>query len=182
MKVKDYFVRLISRITGKDRSIDNLFSSGDWNFIQLGNYTSASPLAITQGNTSKITFQLADISYSVGRDLNLNYDYTTQKFMPQTVGDVFLVEVRTKVKCSAQNGAYEIRLESPSFAFNPVQAQSGTISKVANTEQFLSINVPVFIGTDIVSNGLEVKFKAESGNFQLYDVSYMIVRLTSDIN
>lgn len=181
MNVLTYIYNIISGRNGKQRSIDNMLAEGDWQFLQLSNYTSVSPLSILQGNTTKLTFQQSDISYSVGRDLNVNYDYSSQKFIPQTLNDVFLVEVRMKCKCSAQNGAYEIRLESPSFLYNPVQSKSGFISKAANTEQFVSISVPLFIGADILSSGLEVKFKAEAGNFTIYDVSFMIVRLSSGI-
>lgn len=181
MRVLTYLYNIISGRTGEQRSVDNILAQGAWRFIQLSNYTLADPLSITQGNTTKLTFQPSDISFTDGRGLVLNYDYTSQKFMPQTSGDVFLVEVRFKAKCSAPNGAYELKLESPSFAFNPVQAQSGSISKSAGVEQFISLSVPIFIGQDIKNNGLGVFFKAESGNFTLYDVSFMIVRLTSGI-
>ncbi len=97
------------------------------------------------------------------------------------MNDVFLVEVRLKCKCSAQNGYATVRLESPTFGFNPIQAVTFGVPKAANSKQFVSLSVPVFIGVDVLINGLEVKFHAESGNFQLYDVSYMIVRLTSGI-
>lgn len=181
MKVKDYFVRLISRVTGKDRNIDAMFSQGDWRFIQLSNYTSASPFSVLQGNTSKLTFQQSDISYTAGRDLNINYDYTLQKWMPQTLNDVLLAEVRMKCKCSAQNGHFDILLESPTFGFNPIQSVTHGVPKAANQEQFVSISVPIFIGPDVLANGLEVKVSAVSGNLSVYDVSYMMVRLTSGI-
>lgn len=182
MKVKDYFVRLISRVTGKDRNIDAMFSQGDWRFIQLSNYTSASPFSVLQGTTSKLTFQQSDISYTVGRDLNINYDYTLQRWMPQTLNDVLLVEVRMKVKCSAQNGHFDILLESPTFGFNPIQSVTQGVPKAANQEQFVSISVPIFIGPEVLANGLEVKVSAVAGNLSVYDVSYMMVRLTSGIN
>lgn len=182
MKVKDYFVRLISKVTGKDRNIDNVLACSDWRFIQLSNYTVATPFSILQGNTSKLTFQQSDINYTVGRDLNINYDYTLQKWMPQTLNDVLLVEIRMKVKCSSNNGHFDILLEAPTATFNPVQAATQGIPKSANQEQFVSISVPVFIGADVLANGLEVKLTAGTGNLSIYDVSYMIVRLTSGIN
>lgn len=182
MKVKDYFLRMISRVTGKDRNIDNILSCSDWQFIQLGNYTSAAPLYIAQGSTSKITFQLADITFSAGRDLNLSYDYAAQKFTPQTLGDVFLVEVRFKAKCSKQNGYFDVRLECPTVAYNPIQSITQGLAKAAGVEQFVSMSVPVFIGADLITNGLEVKATALDGNLSIYDVSYMVVRLTSGIN
>lgn len=181
MEVKQYLYNLISGKTGKERTIDSELSVGDWQFLQLSNYTSASPLSVASTTTVKITFQQTDITFAQGRDLSVNYDYTNQKFIPQNLNDVFLVEVRFKCKCSTQNGYATVKLESPSFAYNPVQAQTFGVPKAANQEQFVSLSVPVFIGADIKANGLEVKFDAESGNFQLYDVSFMIVRISSSV-
>lgn len=182
MRVIEYFHELVS--LGKKqikRSLDNLFSQGDWQFLQLNNYTSASPLVVNQGSTSKITFQVNNISYQVGRDLNVNYNYTSQKFVPQNLNDVFLVEIRFKTKCSSQNGHADVLLETPTFAFNPINAQTFGVPKAANNEQFVSVSVPVFIGQDLITNGLEVKFSAGSGNFSVYDVSFLIVRLSSGL-
>lgn len=181
MNVLSYVYNIISGRTSKQRSIDNVMACSDWTFIQLGHYTSATPLIITQGSTTKLTFQQNNISYTVGRDLNVNYDYNLQKFIPQTVGDVFLVEIRFKIKCSVQNGNFDVLLESPTVSFNPIQAQSTSVSKVANTEQFVSMSVPVFIGKEVKDNGLEVKVSALSGNLSVYDISFMIVRMTSGI-
>jgi hypothetical protein len=181
MQYRKILYNLMSWATGKERRVDNILSMGDWRFFQINNYTSASPLVVNQGATTKITYQPTDIFFTVGRDLTINYDYTSQRFFPQTLNDVFLVEVRFKAKSSAQNSAYEIRLDSPTFAYNPVQAQSGSVVKSANVEQFISLAVPVFIGPEIIVNGLEVYFKAESGNFSVYDVSFMIVKLSSGI-
>ena len=181
MEVKQYLYNLISGKSGKERTIDSELSVGDWVFIQLGNYTSASPLSIPSTTTSKITFQQSDITFTQGRDLNVNYDYVNQKFVPQNLNDVFLVEVRFKCKCSAQNGYATVKLESPLFAYNPVQAHTFGVAKAANQEQFVSMSVPVFVGTDVKTNGLELKFDAESGNFQLYDISFTIIRLSSSV-
>lgn len=167
--------------TGREKSANAIIREGDWNFFQLGNYTSASPLVISAGNTSKITFASTDIIFTAGNGLTTSYDYTAQKFTPTTIGDVFLVEIRMKVKCSLQNGHGDLLLESPSFSFNPVQAQSINVPKSANTQQFVSINVPVFIGQDIKDNGLEVKWNSVSGAFSLYDISFMTMRLSSGI-
>lgn len=181
MNVLTFLYNIISGRTGKQRSIDNLLAQGNWRFIQLSNYTSAAPLSITQGNTTKLTFQQSDISYTEGSDLLLSYDYILQKFTPQQLGDVFLVEVRMKVKCSNNNGHFDVLLESPTATFNPIQSITQGIPKAANTEQFVSLSVPVFIGSDVKNNGLEVKLIAQVGNLSVYDVSYMVVRLTSGI-
>lgn len=167
--------------TGREKTANALVRQGDWTFIQLGNYTEVSPLVITAGNTTKITLTPSDISFSAGNGFTASYDFINQKFSPTTVGDVFLVEIRVKLKCSLQNGHGDLMLESPTFAFNPIQAQSINIPKAVNTQQFSSVNVPVFIGQDIVNNGLEVKWSSNSGTFSLYDISFMIVRIASGV-
>lgn len=181
MNVLTFLYNIISGRTGKQRSIDNLLAQGNWRFIQLSNYTSAAPLSIAQGNTTKLTFQQSDISYTEGSDLLLSYDYALQKFTPQQLGDVFLVEVRMKVKCSSNNGHFDVLLDCPASSFGIVQSVTQGIPKAANTEQFVSLSVPVFIGSEVKANGLEVKVTAAVGNLSVYDVSYMIVRMTSGI-
>ena len=167
--------------TGREKSANGIIREGDWSFTQLGNYTEVSPLVVSAGNTAKITFTPSDVSFSTGNGFTASYDFINQKFTPTTVGDVFMVEIRMKIKCSLQNGHGDLMIESPTFAFNPIQGQSINIPKAANTQQFISVNVPLFIGQEIKDNGLEVKWHSVSGNFSLYDISYMIVRLASGI-
>lgn len=167
--------------SGREKSANALIRQGDWNFFQLGNYTSASPLLVNAGNTSKITFTPSDIVYSIGNGFTPSYDFTNQKFTPTVLNDVFLVETRMKVKCSLQNGHGDLLLESPTVAFNPIQAQSINVPKAANTQQFVSVSVPVFVGQDLIDNGLEVKWNSVTGTFSLYDISFMIIRLSSGI-
>lgn len=170
---------ITDRRSGITETVEHLVSIGDWSFLQLGNYTSVSPLLINAGVTSKITFQPQDIIYTAGRGLVVNYNYALQKFTPTTINDVFLAEIRFKAKSSLQNSHGDILIESPSVAFNPINAVSISIPKAANQEQFVSASVPLFIGQDVFTNGLEVKFNAVAGNWSLYDVSFMIIRLAS---
>lgn len=170
---------LTDRRSGKSESVEHLVSNGDWLFTQLGHKTSASPLVVSNGTTTKITFQPVDISYTAGNGLNMSYDFTNQKFLPLVLNDLFNVEVRFKVKSSAQNSHLDLKLESPTFAFNPINAQTHTIVHSANDEQFLSANFLVFIGADLITNGIEFKITAHDGNMSIYDISYLIVRLSS---
>jgi hypothetical protein len=166
-------------VTKRKKTAEAIISEGDWIFFGLGNYTVGSPLVVNANATTKITFQSTDINYIQNKGQTLNYDYTAQKFLPQTLNDVYLVEIRFKAKCSSQNGFGTIKLESPTFGFNPLQAQTMGAPRAANQEQFMSIAVPVYIGEEVLANGLEVKWHSESGNFSLYDVSFMIVKLSS---
>ena len=168
--------------SGREKSSTALVRQGDWSFTQLGNYTVASPLLVSNGNTSKITFQLSDITYTYGNGgIDTSYDFTDQKFIPSTVNDLFTVEVRMKVKSSAQNSHLDLKVESPSFAFNPLNAQTHNFVHSANDEQFMSSNFMIFISPDVKANGIEFKVTAHDGNISIYDVSYLIYRMASGI-
>jgi hypothetical protein len=161
------------------KSTEAIVKEGDWGFTQLGNYTLSSPLSATSGTKTKITFQANNISYQAGIGLVANYDFVNQKFLPSTVNDVFMVEVRMKVKPSAQNGHMDLLMESPTFGFNPINASSLSFTKAAGDEHFISSDFLVFIGEDVMNNGIEFYVRPVGTNVQVYDMSYFIVRLAS---
>lgn len=161
------------------KSLDSLHDQGEWQFLQLGNYTQANPWIITEGNTSKLTFQVSDIAYVSGNGLAVNYDYAAQLFRPQQLDDLYLSEIRFKCTCSRQNGYADVRVEVPTFNFNPVQGKTFGIPRGSGVEQFVSLSGAIFIGQDVVDNGFEVNSTAGSGDFSIYDVSILSCRIGS---
>jgi len=174
-----YCAKLVDLTSKRVKSAEALVKQGDWLFFGIGNYTAAEPLVVNAAATSKLSFTAEDITYTTGEGIDFNYDYVNQKFLPTTLGDVFMVECRFKAKCSTQNGHGVLKLESPTTSINPIQAQSISIPLAQNSEQFISVSVPLFIGQEVLDNGLEVKWTSTTGNFSLYDVSFMVVRLAS---
>ena len=179
--VNSMFARMVDLVSNKTKSAQALIRQGEWRFIQLGNYTLASPLLVNNNNKVNITYQLSDVSYTEGNGLDVSYDYVNQKWTPNTQGDVFLVDVRMKVKSSAQNSHLDFIVESPTFAFNPVNASTQSFVHSANDEQFISNTFVLFIGVDVLANGLKFYLEAHDGNFQVYDVSYTVVRVASGV-
>ena len=174
-----YNYRLIDLQSGLVSTTESILSQGKWQFLQLGNYTSVSPLLVSQGNSTKIIFQPTDIVFSQSNGLEINYDFDNQLFRPQTVGDLFLTEIRFKAVCSAQNGYADLLVTSPSFLYNPVTGSTFNLSKGAGVEQFLTVNGSIFVGEDLKANGFEVNIQAGSGNFSIYDVSFLSCRIGS---
>ncbi|QVV98881.1 hypothetical protein 2017DRC82_0595 [Vibrio phage ICP1] len=129
--------------------------------------------------SAKITFQPVDITFSQSNGLEINYDFDNQLFRPQTIGDLFLTEIRFKAKCSAQNGYADLLVTSPSFLYNPVTAQTFNLTKGAGVEQFITVNGSIFVGEDLKENGFEVSIRAGDGNFSIYDVSFLSCRIGS---
>ncbi|QCQ57986.1 hypothetical protein Barba22A_gp135 [Rheinheimera phage vB_RspM_Barba22A] len=176
----DLYLGQVIDIQSKEiRTAESILKKGDWFFTQLGNYTSVAPLSISNGVTSKIAFQPEDITYTNGNGFTTQYDFVNQKFMPTTLNDLFTAEVRFKFKCSAQDGHFDVKLESPDFDFNPVSGLSVSSTKSAGVEQFASIPFTFFIGQDLIDNGLEFKITPFNTNIQVYDISYLVVRLCS---
>jgi hypothetical protein len=158
-------------------SAQSIVQSGDWQFIQLGHYTSASPWTVNQGITDKLTFQEADITYTAGNGLEINYDYTAQLFRPQQLNDLYLSEIRFKTRCSAQNGYADISADIPNATFSQVAGSTFGIPKGAGVEQFVSLDGGIFVGQEMIDNGFEINFTAGSGNFEIYDVSILSCRI-----
>lgn len=173
------FVKLVDLKSGLMKSTEAIVKEGDWQFSQIDKYTSASPLVVNAGSTTKLSFDAEDVSFTAGRGEVVAYNYTAQKFLTTTVDDVYMLEVRFKCKSSTQNGHGALKIECPTVAYNPIQANSLSVPLTANSEQFYSFSAPVFIGQDLVTNGLEIKWQSVAGNFSIYDVSFMFIRVSS---
>lgn len=163
-----------------ERPTNAVLTQGGWRFCQVGTYTLASPLAIADGVKTKLLFNPVSFSFTDGRNFNLNYNTSTERFMPQQVGDALLVNLRLRVKPSAQAGTMDITLESPTVAFNPIMSDTKTFNKSAGTEHFMSSFAPIFISADVVTNGLEVYIKPLGTNLQVYDISIMVSKLYNE--
>lgn len=173
--------RIIDNQTGKVVTATSLVNRGNWQFIQLGNHTSAAPLNVLQGTTQVIDFQPQDISYSAGNVSDVAYDYINQLFRPTILNDLYAGEIRFKARCSIQNGHGDIRMDVPNFAYNPVHANTIGIPKGAGVEQFISSNGLFFVGEEMLEEGFQISFSAGDGGFEIYDVSFLWCRIASGL-
>lgn len=176
-----FLTDIIDNQSKESKSAQALVKESDWRFVQLGNYTSASPLVVNNNTTSKVMYQASDISFTTGKDLIINYDYVAQKWLPDTLNDLFMIEIRFKCKSSAQNSHLDLMLEAPTFLYNPLNAQTQSFVRAANNEQFMSANFYIYIGQDIIDKGVEMKISASGGNISIYDFSYLMVRIASGV-
>lgn len=177
--VWNFFAKAVDLSSKRIKSAEAIIKQGDWRFIQLGNYTQASPLVINNGVKTKLTWQLADVSYADGVGLDVSYDHVNQKFTPRTERDVYLAEIRFKSIPSGNDGHLDVTLESPSFDFNPINSKTNTFVKGAGQVHFQTNSFSVFIGSDVKANGIEVWLQPSSTNVSIYDVSFLITRLSS---
>lgn len=54
-----------------ERTAESILKQNGWKFIQDGRYTEASPLVITAGSKTKITFDLSQLAYQDGSLLDI---------------------------------------------------------------------------------------------------------------
>jgi len=165
---------LVDTQSKTERTTEAILKQNGWKFIQDGRYTSSSPLTISSGSKTKLTFSLTQLAYQDGRLLDLAYNQSSNKFMPTQVGATYLANIRFKAKSSSQNNILDVSLESPNVSFNPIVAESITFNKSANTEHFISITQPIFITQDVVTNGLEIYLLPTGGNLSVYDYSVFV--------
>ncbi len=147
---------------------------GDWTFLQDGRYRTGTPKTILSGVKTKLDFDLSNLAFTTGSGLVVNYNEATDRFMPQTIGDVFLCNLRMKVRPSAQAGTLDITVESPTVSFNPLLGQTMTFNKASGTEHFLTVLQPLFISQDLITNGVEIYLHPISTNIEVYDYSLLL--------
>lgn len=155
---------------------------GDWAFVQDGRYLQGTPLAVADGVKTKLDFDFTQIAFSAGSGLAINYNPTTDTFMPTTLGDVFLTNLRAKIIPTSQAGTVDITLESPTVSFNPIVADTLTFNKASGQVHFHSVFQTVFISQFLIDNGLEIYIKPINTNITIYDYSIFLQKTYAGVN
>jgi len=111
---------LVDTQSKTERTTEAILKQNGWKFIQDGRYTSSSPLTISSGSKTKLTFSLTQLAYQDGRLLDLAYNQSSNKFMPTQVGATYLANIRFKAKSSSQNNilVYYIQQECKHRTFH----------------------------------------------------------------
>ena len=150
---------------------------GAWAFMQDGRYTTSSRLTITSGTKTKITFDLTQLAFTDSSGgLVINYDQASNSFIPDTVGDSYLVNFRAKITPLANNGSVDIAAESASYGFNPVVSETRTFNKNSGIEHFISVVQPIFISSYLVNKQVSLYITPIISSIELYDYSIFIQR------
>lgn len=165
---------MVDMQTGVQRKTEHILTQNGWKFLQDGRYTAASPLSISSTTKTKLTFNMSQLAYQDGRLLDVEYNQSTNKFVLQDVGGVYLFNVRFKAKSSQQNSYADVVIESPSVSFNPLSASTVSFVRSANNEHFISVSFPIFLSQDVVVNGIEMYITPSGGTTQVYDYSVFI--------
>lgn len=160
--------------SGLSRPAKSLLLQNGWSYLQDGRYVVGSPLAVADGVKTQLTFLLSNLAYADSSNLTLNYNQSNNRFYPTELKSCYLVNLRFKVKPSANSGHMDITIESPTVSFNPIVSQTLTFAKAAGDEHFFSVVGQIFITQDVINNGLTAYVNPHGTNITMYDYSVLV--------
>jgi hypothetical protein len=151
---------------------DNLFG---WNDVADSLYTNASPRAINSATRTKLTNNALAAQTDISR-LGVLWNTGTNSFQINDLNAVYKVNIKCKVKASAAAGTpYTFDVEVQSANGPTVIAGHTQVIKGGNHINFVNITVPVYMGSFINNQALEVYVTADT-NITLYDVGFVVQR------
>lgn len=161
-------------VTGELRA--NVSSLGWAQYLDT-QYTEASPFTVNEGVTATLPNNAGS---SITKYLPAGIDgyYDGSKIRSVKEGETFSVSIRFKVKSSSPNGAIAINLDIGGAVGNIVE-DTRRLVRGANTETSFAIDFTTYALDTFLANGAEVKFESITGNSSIYDINYVIVRITS---
>lgn len=162
------------QVTGELRA--NVSSLG-WAQYTDTQYTEGSPLVVSQGVTATLPNNAGEsITDYLPSDVDGYYDGSAVRSVK--VGETFSVSVRFKVKSSTANGAIAVGLDIGGTQ-GVIVEDTRRLVRGASTENILQIDFTTFALDTFLANGATVKFTSISGDSSVYDINYVIVRITS---
>jgi hypothetical protein len=171
---------IISRLSGTNIFIGSFtaLKLTGWAWFVDNQYTVSSPLVITQGagNKAVLTNNSNTVDATQWNLVNiLPFNYLTNKLQSFALGAKFNVEIRFKAKSSDVNGKFNIFLDIGT-AGSPLIANQKTeiFSFGANAEQFFTMELNYFAGSNLMANGGLIYIESTLGTTSIYDIDFLI--------
>lgn len=140
-------------------------------------YTTGSPLSIANGVRAVLTNNANNkIETQLPFGVTSFFNETTQKILAENNGDAYTLSIRFKARMSVNNGYFDIDLDIGG-AQGIISQESLVFTRNANTEQKFDIDLSVFSGSTFVTNGGTLRITPLNGNIEIYDISFVLIRL-----
>lgn len=170
-----HFTRFTNvEVTGEPRA--NVSSLGWAQYLDT-QYTENSPFVVNEGVTSTLPNNAASsITQYLPEGVDGYYDGSVIRSVKE--GETFAVSIRFKVKSSSPNGAVAVYLDIGGAVGNIVE-DSRRLARGTGVENSFAIDFTTYALDTFLANGATVKFESITGNSSVYDINYVIVRITS---
>lgn len=139
-------------------------------------YTSASPLVITQDATIPLPNNAGNIIDQLPDGVTTFYDSVTGKIIPDNAFDRLQITLRFLAKTSAANGASVNFGVDIGGTFGIIFPDSRPFIKGANTEQPFNFVMPGYTGATFLANGGLPTITSLGGNTSIYDIELHVER------
>ena len=149
-----------------------------WAQYTATNYTSGSPLSISQGATEVIENNAGStITSHLPYGVTSLYDETLFKITPQNIGDAYLIRVDFKAYTSSPSGLAEIQLNIGG-AQGVISRRKITFPKGTGSSNFISDSFTTAIHSldTFVANGGQLQVESFTGITSIYDINFVIFR------
>jgi hypothetical protein len=145
-----------------------------WIQYTSDNYTEASPIVVTAGNTETLWLNCSTINDTykpVGVDSLYNRADST--IISNQLGAYGDLRIDFKAKTTAATAAnFDVILDIGLATM--VYENTEIFSEGINTEQRFSINTPYYTLATFLANGAKIKIKSSNGNTSIYDVRLLV--------
>jgi len=166
--------------TAFDKVNDNFteaYSFTGWGRYLDSTYTSGSPLSISSGVRTTLTNNaVSKLETQLPTGVATFFDETTQKITAINDGDAYTMSIRFKAKMSVNNGYFDIDLDIGGTQ-GIISQESIVFTRGSGTEQRFDVDLTVFSGATFVANGGTLSVTPKNGNMDIYDISFVIVRI-----
>lgn len=154
-------------------------SNTGWAQYSDSQYTSGSPLVVTEGNTAVITNNANSIINSqLPFGVTSLYDSATNKITPDKSGDAYMIRIDFTAFSSSQSGLATLELDIGAPQ-NEILRRGFTFPKGAGLANAIELSTSTLVYTldTFLANGGSVELRSDEGNTSVFDITFVISRI-----
>lgn len=176
MSLQEEMLEYFSRMNEVEEG--NYMAGSGWALYTDTQYSSGSPLVISQGTTVDLPNNAGSKDEgSLPTGSPPLYDGT--RIWPNSINDTYDVRVTFKASTSSgSNGGFNVSLDISEAGDDSITVASQPIRMLrgSNVVQTYTVNFPVFCKETFKANGGLLRIESVTGNLTMYDVSLFLVK------
>lgn len=141
-------------------------------------YTDVSPFVVNAGVFTALPNNKGSVIESQLPDGTTTL-YNGSRMTPDASGDGYILRVGFKAACSSNNGGFILSgdISATGDGSIPIFTESVRVLRGANTPQTYSVSANIYSLNTFLANGAAINFEAVTGNFEIYDIVYVISKI-----
>lgn len=159
-----------------NNNFTELYTSTGWEEMEDTAHLVGSPQVVTAGTTANLSNNKGVLRNNMlPSGVTTFFDSATSKLTPALEDDYYQVDLMFKVKNSVLSGYFDVWVDIGGVGER--FRQTMICPKAANTETNINISFSHFTTALFALNGGVIKIEAATGNLDIYDKQFRIVRI-----